>query len=261
MKDYNEMAESIFERRDKYNTERRRAMNKIKKRMSAAACCCLAVVIGLGVWRTGILSDSVDDGIEISTLQQGENIDDSVTQSGNNSEISAPGLTNLLKVNKADDLLIGDMDVEYTLYEKSQYDAWEKALEDFYEFTGISYDDFIAKIPNTWENSSFYSLSARDYKNDGANDEYRLHDYVFDYKTEDGKEAAIAICSFETPLRDYFVECDNPEQSEINGVPLVIYGYEQLYMVQFSYNNLNYDIQARGVTLEELEELLSAILA
>ena len=32
MKDYNEMAESVFERRDKYNAKRRMAMNKRQKK-------------------------------------------------------------------------------------------------------------------------------------------------------------------------------------------------------------------------------------
>ena len=36
MKDYNEMAESVFERRDKYNAKRRMAMNKFKKGMTGS---------------------------------------------------------------------------------------------------------------------------------------------------------------------------------------------------------------------------------
>jgi len=50
MKDYNAMAESVFERRDRYNAERRMAM---KKSMAAVACCCLVAVLGIGVWQGG----------------------------------------------------------------------------------------------------------------------------------------------------------------------------------------------------------------
>ncbi len=53
MKNYNEMAESVFERRDKYNAERRMAMNKMKKSVATVACCCLVAVLGIGVWQGG----------------------------------------------------------------------------------------------------------------------------------------------------------------------------------------------------------------
>lgn len=50
MKNYNEMAESVFERRDKYNAERRMAMCKFKKSMTGAVCCCLVALLGVGVF-------------------------------------------------------------------------------------------------------------------------------------------------------------------------------------------------------------------
>ncbi len=53
MKNYNEMAESVFERRDKYNAERRMAMNKMKKSLATVACCCLVAVLSIGVWHGG----------------------------------------------------------------------------------------------------------------------------------------------------------------------------------------------------------------
>lgn len=53
MKDYNEMAESVFERRDRYNAERRVAMNKIKKIISGAVVACLCLV-AVGVWHSDI---------------------------------------------------------------------------------------------------------------------------------------------------------------------------------------------------------------
>lgn len=47
MKDYKEMAESVFARREKYTAERKLAR---KKAMAAVACCCLLAVLGFGVW-------------------------------------------------------------------------------------------------------------------------------------------------------------------------------------------------------------------
>ena len=54
MKTYNEMAESVFERRKKYIAERRMAMNKMKKTTATVACCCLVAVLSIGVWHGNI---------------------------------------------------------------------------------------------------------------------------------------------------------------------------------------------------------------
>ena len=71
---------------------------------------------------------------------------------------------------------------------------------------------------------------------------------------------ALLICSTEEPLRDCFIVCDTPKQSEINGLSTVIYGYQGTFMVQFSYENINYDIETSNITIEELEDLLVGII-
>lgn len=66
MKDYNEMAESVFERRDKYNAKRRMAMNKFKKGMTGAVCCCLVALLVAGVFSGNQITtnDTPNIGIE-----------------------------------------------------------------------------------------------------------------------------------------------------------------------------------------------------
>ena len=180
-------------------------------------------------------------------------------QQNKDMEISQPEKSNTLVVNEVTNVMNADMDVQFTSFNKLPYDVWASVLEDFHQFVGITYEEFTDKIPNSFEYCNFYSLSTRGYKDANLKDEYYLHDYVFEYKTGNGGEATIAICSFEDPLRDYFIECDNPKQSEINGVTFLIYGIQDSFMVQFSYENINYDIGTSNVTLEELEELLVSI--
>lgn len=175
-------------------------------------------------------------------------------------ETTQPDRTNLLIVNEAENVIHTDMDVQITSLDKLPYSVWNTVLEDFYVFSGIRFEDFISKIPNTFEFSNFYSLSTRGYKDAGLKDEYRLHDYVFAYQTKTGGTATIALCSFDAPLRDSFILCDNPENSEISGVKVLIYGDQDRYMVQFSDKNVNYDIGTRNITLEELEGLLTGII-
>lgn len=58
MKDYDAMAERVLKRRDEYAAEKDR---KKKKAASVLSCFCLAALLGVGVWRTGIISDAARD--------------------------------------------------------------------------------------------------------------------------------------------------------------------------------------------------------
>jgi len=174
-------------------------------------------------------------------------------------EMTSEEQSHTLLVNEVVNVISEDMDVQIATFNKLPYDVWMSVIEEFRELAGISYEEFTSKIPEKFECYRFYTLSIPEYKDANLKEEYRLHDYVFEYHTESGGDATIAICSNEEPLRDYFFKCDNPKQSEINGVPVMIYGYQNSFMVQFFYENIYYDIETSNVTLEELEELLVSI--
>ena len=74
MKNYNEMAESVFERREKYIAERRMAMNKMKKATATVACCCLVAVLSIGVWHgnigTSTLPPAVNEQLNTPTVSE-----------------------------------------------------------------------------------------------------------------------------------------------------------------------------------------------
>lgn len=57
MKNYEEMAASVLERRDKYAADRKR---KIRKTASALSCFCFMAVLGAGIWYAGLLDDDLD---------------------------------------------------------------------------------------------------------------------------------------------------------------------------------------------------------
>ena len=48
--------------------------------------------------------------------------------------------------------------------------------------------------------------------------------------------------------------------SSVNGTPVTIYGYDNMYMVNFSYEGVNYDIETRDIELNQLQELLTNIM-
>lgn len=204
----------------------------------AALAACLAVVVLIGITLVRTISGQEPAGTGVSL-----------------------GKSDLLVVNKADSLVQADVDVQFSYFDKLPHDVWMSVSEEFQNGTGIGYEEFTGRIPNTFELDNFYSISARGYKDADLKDGYSLHDYVFDYRTENGGEATIALCSFEAPIRDCYIMCDNPEQSEINGISVVVYGYRNSFMVQFSYKNVNYDIETNDITYEELLALLTGITA
>ncbi len=157
--------------------------------------------------------------------------------------------------------LLADMDVEITHYDKLPNDVWQTVADAFESFTGISYDDFLSRLPaELQENVMFCSLATRGYQDNAVTNEYYLHDYIFSCRSNKGTEATIAICSFDEPLRDCLIYDETPERSSIHGTPATIYEHNGMYMVQFTYNEANYDITTTGMDLEQLEQLLLNII-
>lgn len=168
-----------------------------------------------------------------------------------------PNNKNVLLVNTVDGLAGADMDVQFTYYPDPSEDKSDDVLIQFKNVAGLNYNNFVAKIPDVFVKERFYSV---DVPSDAAV-AYIPHDFVFDYQTNNGGEITIAICAKEEPLRDLFVICDNPKQSEINGIPVVILGYQDSFLVQFSWQSVNYDIETRSITLGELEQLLVCLIS
>lgn len=157
---------------------------------------------------------------------------------------------------------IPDVDVQLTHYDKLPYDMWKSVEKDFYAFANISYDDFVALIPEAFRtNITFYSLATKDYKASEQDDQYSLHDYVFDCQSNDGAQVTIALCNFEAPIRDCFIDDENPQISNVNETPVTIYGYNNMYMIHFSHKGINYDIETKDMDLNQLQELLTNIIS
>ena len=57
MKNYEEMAASVLERRDRYVADRKR---KIRKTASVLSCFCFIAVLGTGIWYVGFMNDDLD---------------------------------------------------------------------------------------------------------------------------------------------------------------------------------------------------------
>lgn len=262
--------EELFETFGDINSQyvREAHMNKKKKEkfvwtkwMSVAACFLIISVVSIPVVRHFIQTENND----IYTDEDTHGMDESGDVSAKNNqleELSNEKEVNLI-VNKVDGLLetMLDADIKVTTYGKLPEDIWQRVTDEFYEFTGVRYEEFTSALSVAGEIFNFYSLSTPMHKGEGTEKEYRIHDYVFGYRTQNGGEATIALSSVGAPFRDYYFVCENTQLSKIGDVSLDVFEYEGMYIVQFSAGDLSYDIETNHMNLEELETLLLAVLS
>lgn len=165
-----------------------------------------------------------------------------------------------LNIYKVASLISSDMDVKIEHYNpKLPKDIWQEILEEFKEYMGISKNEFETKIPDKFIETNFYTVKVPGYKDANLSDEYKKHDYVFEYKAENDGEVRIALCKEEEPLRDYFFEFKG-KKSKIGNTELEISQYKNDYLVTFKFDNINYDIETKGISEYELVELLNSII-
>lgn len=58
MKNYKEMADSVFQRSNEILAERAKRRRTISKILFQVGCCCLVALIGFGIWKSGILDQT-----------------------------------------------------------------------------------------------------------------------------------------------------------------------------------------------------------
>lgn len=117
------------------------------------------------------------------------------------------------------------------------------------------YDDYAGyKLPDDLRLNQDYGVLVKD-----ASLEYNIvHDYVFEFIGNNDRWVHITYSMIEEPLKDYFITSDS-NVSVIDGVEVLLYQYEEQYIVDFKYNDMYYEIEANHVTLEELLTLIRGI--
>lgn len=163
-----------------------------------------------------------------------------------------------LVVNEVGNTTNLDMDIQISRYNDLSSTEWQTAIETFESSINLDYEEFMRKIPDSYQSTAFYSIDVPVIPKSA---EYIPHDYVFEFITENGGKVKIALCAVEEPLKDCLFECDNPKESKINGNTVIVYNVRGDYNVQFSYDNVNYDIETHNFTSKELETFLNCIMS
>ncbi len=162
----------------------------------------------------------------------------------------------VLHVNELKEYMSTDMDVQISVYNALSEQEQGEMLCAFEESMGMSQESVSEKMPEGYTLCEFMTVNAPTDREEGT---YAPHDYVMQWKNEEGGDITMALCAFEQPLRDVYLGTE-PQVSTVLGVPMVIYGYQSSYMVQFFYENVYYDVETQFLTLPELEAVLTALV-
>lgn len=238
MKSYDESVRSLLARRDAYRRKR-------KKTVAAVAGGALLMCCGLGVWLGS--GKTYPGWMTPWRTGQVQRWEAAVPEKG--------GQVVRLAVNVPKDQAAVELDMDV------QYVAEEDARLTFGEDLGMALSDFLERIPEKYrQTQQFYGLSTP-WVTDSGEREYRLHDYVLEFRGEGEQRIQVAMCPQEAPLRDCFLHTETPELSEVCGVPMTVYGLRDSYTAWFVWNGVYYDVETYDLDLEALGELLAGLLA
>lgn len=244
--------EKYIEEADPEIKIRKKAFSWSKWGILVASFACI-LMIGSYVYQNSIPSTPTlppqQDNNVISDLPADKNLNIDSTSPESNVTIS-------MHVNEIDTPISSDMDVEYNDYNELSTQEWNSILDNFEKAVGMTYATFTAKISDIWELENFYSISTRG----NIDGQYQLHDYVFEYQTENGGNVKISLCPYESPLRDWFVDGNTAEPSTINDMEFIVYRYDNTFVAQLYFQNVHYDITANDITLADFEDLLLKVL-
>lgn len=117
-----------------------------------------------------------------------------------------------------------------------------------------------AKLPDDFEEN--FSVVGIHVKGENPKKYDVLQNYEFRYKNKSETRTITLGLGFKDrkPIRDYYF-ADVKKISKIGDVELKITQYKDSYLAIFSYKDINYDIETRGITQEELVEFLTSLIS
>lgn len=109
-------------------------------------------------------------------------------------------------------------------------------------------------IPNNFIKDGLWVI----YTSDSNKGYTILNSYVLKYK-ENEKSITIAFSKTNEPIRDYFIE-NGEKLSFINNTKLYLYKYNEMYIANFKYNDIYFDMETNGINESEFMDLLLSII-
>lgn len=251
MKTCDEMVNSLLERREQYENERKNRRKMLKRTITPLCFMCLVALLGFGAWQGGIFNTTPPHTAD-DAIYQGikDNFDESKGESPNN-----PAANNKIVINHIDGLSASRLKLNFELKPEDRVEMDKVGLNNYY---GINVFPEVPKDIKEWEEDSNYSI----YKKNGGTGEVYWDQQVLNYDNEDfSRGVYIELKKGSLPILDYSFGDSTEEKSVINNWEVIIGLSEKgYYHALFMYHEVGFCVNASGLTQDEFVGVLSSII-
>lgn len=242
MKNYEEVAQDVFRRRDEYDRIMTKRKKAVKKAIVTFSCFCVVAVGGIAAWQNGLLSY---DGTKMESASAGNS--DSLEGS------LLMGSEDYIIVNELESVIDEDSKVASEVQDE---DFVEMTREELIAYFGIN---VFPEVPlDVVEHGSRYGV----YKMEQGTGEIYWDCQRICYDNEDrSRSIDMEFRKGDIPLTDMIFYYSTEEKSLINGTEVMIGQYgDSSFEVEMIYNNVGFRIHFRGLSQEEVIAVIDSIL-
>lgn len=250
MKNYEQMANALFERRENYMAEQRRKRKIVIRTVTSLCGVCLVALLGFGVWKVGVFDTSSQQTTQ-DTLYPGikDNFDESKGESPDN-----PAANNKIIIHQVDTISEERYKIDIDIKE-NDFVVMDK--EDLNQYYGTNIFPSVPDDVQEWGNQQLGI-----YRENSGTGEVYWDSQVLNYSNKNfSRNVNVEIDKNALPLCDYLFFEETEEKSIINNIEVAMGqnagGY---YYAQFMYQNVGFQIVADGLTQDEFVAVVSSLI-
>lgn len=249
MKNCDEMVNSLLERRDWYVAKQKKKRKMLTSTVISMSCLCLIVLLGFDMWQGGglgtkapeqTLNDAVYPGVKDAFNEnKGESADNLVAN-------------NKIVINSIQGVSADKMNINLL-----ENDFVELTRDEMIAYYGVDYVPTVPEDITAWEDER-----SGIYKRNGGSGEVYWDADILNYSNEDfTRTVHLEVDNGNNVLPDYFFFKGTEEKSVINNV-FVLIGLSEngYYYADFTYKDIGFHINAKGVTEDEFVAIITSII-
>lgn len=249
MKNCDEMVNSLLERREQYVAEQKRKRRIITRTATSMCCVCLVALLGVGIWQSGMFGTTPPVQSMEDALYPGikDNFDESKGESPDN-----PAANNKIVINSIEGVSADKMNINLL-----ETDFVELTRDEMIAYYGVDYVPTVPEDITAWEDER-----SGIYKRNGGSGEVYWDADILNYSNEDfTRTVHLEVDNGNNVLPDYFFFKGTEEKSVINNV-FVLIGLSEngYYYADFTYKDIGFHINAKGVTEDEFVAIITSII-
>ncbi len=250
MKNYNEIADSVFLRREQYEVRKAKRKRKLTHVVASACSICLTALLCLSILQRElreILPTQKPDDVLYTASGYCDN--------GNEEETAVSAVEkDKIVIAYTDEPLFGALKLNV---DTKLADFVEMDKAEINEYYGINVFPAVPDDLQEWDDPN-YGI----YRRSGGTGEVYWDQLVVNYSSEDfSRGINIEIKKNALPLLDYcFMEVQE-EKSMINHTEVLILSWQpNQYHAVFMYRNVGFCVNAKGITQEAFVNVISSLI-